>query len=61
MTDGYDENNDDDDVAACSFERAVTSWVRLARDLGRIFLPPLLIAGIPAALLGVAYSRGLIL
>jgi hypothetical protein len=46
--------------AAFSFGRAVEHWARLASDLGRVFLPPLLIAGIPAALLATAYSRGLL-
>lgn len=43
-----------------SFENAVKDWVRLVRDLGRIFLPPLLIAAIPAGLLAVAFSKGLV-
>ena len=43
-----------------SFSRAVKDWARLVRDLGRIFLPPLLIAAIPAALLATTYSRSLL-
>jgi hypothetical protein len=35
-------------------------WARLASDLGRIFLPPVLMAAIPVALLAVTYSNGLI-
>jgi hypothetical protein len=38
----------------------VKDWARLFRDLGRIFLPPLFIAAIPAGLLAVAFSKGLI-
>ncbi|KAF8487494.1 NAD(P)-binding protein [Russula ochroleuca] len=41
------------------FATAVKDWVRLVRDLGRIFRPVLYIAAIPAVLLAVTSSRGL--
>jgi hypothetical protein len=43
----------------CSFARTVGDWVRLARDLGLIFRP-VLIVFVPAVVLAVAVSRGLV-
>jgi len=51
---------DDGDGTACSFARSVRIWVRLARDLGRIFFPALLVVAIPAVLVAVAFSRGFV-
>jgi NAD(P)-dependent dehydrogenase (short-subunit alcohol dehydrogenase family) len=42
-----------------SFARTVGDWVRLARDLGLIFRP-VLIVFVPAVVLAVAVSRGLV-
>jgi len=46
---------------AVGFGNAVRGWARLAYDLGRIFRPALLVvAGIPAVLLAVTFSRNLV-
>jgi len=42
------------------FARAVWDWARLVCDLERIFRPVLLVGAIPAVLLAVTYSRGLV-
>ncbi|KAH9958150.1 hypothetical protein BC827DRAFT_618906 [Russula dissimulans] len=43
------------------FAQSVRLWGRLARDLGRIIFPALLVAAIPAVLVAVAFSRGFVL
>ncbi|KAH9980435.1 NAD(P)-binding protein [Russula compacta] len=41
-----------------SLANAVLDWARLARDLGRILFPALLVVAIPAVPLAVMFSRG---